>query len=299
MSLEQLHHWQLPNSMFVPIKDANIHVVMSGKCITNTDDAYKSTETIVLLHGTSASLHTWDGWTKALESEYCVLRLDMPGFGLTGPYTDENKRYTLDNYVDTVIKVMDALGIGKVSIAGNSLGGGVAWLMALKYPNRVNKLILVDASGLKFKSKSVPIGFKLAQYRMLDSLITKVLPKRLIRDSVQSVYADTSKVTEALVNRYYELALRTGNRKALIQRMREGLSTRQVGQLSDITQPTLIIWGRQDKLIPIDSAYRFEQAIPNSQLAIFDNLGHVPQEEDPEATVAVVKQFLQSSALND
>ncbi|PNK61744.1 alpha/beta hydrolase [Psychrobacter sp. FDAARGOS_221] len=245
------------------------------------------------MHGTSASLHTWNGWTRELENDYCVVRLDLPAFGLTGPYTEPSKRYSMDNYVTTVVQVMDKINIDKATIAGNSLGGGVAWLTTLQHPQRINRLILVDSMGFKFEPKHIPVGFKLAQYPVLDPIVAKVLPKSLVRKSIESVYVDDSKISDDLVTRYFELTRREGNRQALTQRMREGIVMDEVSELGRIQQPTLIMWGKQDDLIPVDSAYKFKQAIPNSKLVIFNNLGHVPHEEDPKATAAVVKQFMQ------
>lgn len=296
LAASKLKHWELPTSSYVDVEGLKVHVAQSKTA--NNCAEQSSAETLLLIHGTSASLHTWDGWTRELENDYCVVRLDLPAFGLTGPYADDTKRYSLDNYVDTVIAVMDKLNIEQATIAGNSLGGGIAWMTTLKHPERINRLVLVDASGFKFTPKRMPIGFKLAQYPILDGLTAHVLPKSLIRSSVESVYADKSKVSDELVNRYYELTRREGNRKALTKRMRDGLYQDEVERLSEIKQPTLIIWGAQDELIPIKNAYEFKKAIPNSQLVVFDNLGHVPQEEDPQATAAVVKQFLQDTKSN-
>ncbi len=308
LAVSKLKHWELPTSSYVEVDGLKVHVAQSktnNKTASqsntanhsNNCEAQSGAETLLLIHGTSASLHTWEGWTRELEDDYCVVRLDLPAFGLTGPYANEDKIYSLDNYVDTVIAVMDKLNIEQATLAGNSLGGGIAWLTALKHPERVNRLILADASGFKFTPKRMPIGFKLAQYPLLDGLTEHILPKSMVRSSVESVYADKSKVSDELVNRYYELTRREGNRKALTRRMREGLYQDEVDRLGEIKQPTLIIWGKHDELIPIESAYKFKEAIPNSQLVVFDDLGHVPQEEDPKATAAVVKQFLQDNKL--
>lgn len=312
MAPTELQKWELANSQYVMVDDLKVHVVQSNSCKSSTAAHSATTspllkapsvqssvsqlnkQTIVLLHGTSASLHTWNGWSDRLDQKYCVVRMDLPAFGLTGPYTDSSKRYSMDNYVDTVIGVMDQIQINQATIAGNSLGGGIAWLTTLQHPSRVSNLILIDSSGFSFTPKHIPIGFKLAQYPILDPLVEKVLPKSLVRKSIESVYADDSKVSDELVNRYYELTRREGNRKALTQRMRESLAEDKVVRISNIEQPTLILWGAKDDLIPLENAYKFKQAIPHSELVVFDNLGHVPHEEDPEATVAVAMQFLEN-----
>lgn len=286
-SVNELKKWQLPNSEFITIDGMQVHVLRSARC-THLGDA----KTIVLLHGTAASLHTWQGWTDELRDEYCVISIDLPGFGLTGPFIDKTTEYTSANYADLVIKVLDRLKLDKIILAGNSLGGKIAWRTAALYPKRVDKLILVDAVGYRTTPKSIPIGFRLAAYPILKPILSNILPRSVVRKSILSVYADHSKVDDALVNRYYELSLREGNRSALSDRLREFDNFEDQEQIKSLTQPTLVLWGRQDALIPVENAERFHRDIANSQLEIFEDLGHVPHEEDPKATVAVVKNFL-------
>ncbi len=154
---------------------------------------------IVLLHGTSASLHTWEGWVQQLQSSRRVISLDLPGFGLTGPMADGD--YKLPNYARTVLALMDQLGVQKAVLAGNSFGGEVAWKVAVDAPERVHKLVLVDAGGYAFVPKDMPLGFKLASVPALEPLVTHFLPRGAIESSVRSVYVDQAKVTPELVDR--------------------------------------------------------------------------------------------------
>ena len=307
-SVAELKQWQLPNSEFIAIQGMQAHVLQSDKCdvyrsrasIDQAVSAGKSLpEAVVLLHGTSASLHTWQGWTKALSTDYCVVSMDLPGFGLTGPYTDETTKYNSANYAKFVIQVLDSLNLKKVTLAGNSLGGKIAWRTAALYPDRIDKLILVDAVGYPATPKQVPIGFKLAKYSSLTPILSRVLPRDVVKKSVLSVYADDSKVDEALIDRYYDLTLRQGNRRALNRRLQEMDNTSDQAQIKQLDLPTLIIWGAQDDLIPVKNTALFHKDISNSQLKIFNDLGHVPHEEDPVATVKVVKQFLAGEQINE
>lgn len=300
-SVADLERWQLPNSEFIDVQGMQAHVVRSDKCemfhsqakMNEAGNAGASLpKTVVLLHGTSASLHTWQGWTRELSDDYCVISMDLPGFGLTGPYTDKSTRYDSVNYAKFVIDVLDKLQVGRVTLAGNSLGGKIAWRIAALYPERVNKLILVDAVGYPATPEQVPIGFKLAKYPILTPLLSRILPRDVVKKSILSVYADDSKVDENLVDRYYDLTLRQGNRLALNRRLLEMDNTANQAQIKQLDLPTLILWGEQDDLIPVENAKLFHRDIANSQLKIFDNLGHVPHEENPMATVKVVKQFL-------
>lgn len=292
-NVDELKKWQFSNSEFVDINGIPAHMVRSSKCANSNIETVKgSRKTIVLLHGTSASLHTWQGWTKALSNEYCVVSIDLPGFGLTGPYPNENTKYNSANYATFVIALLDKLNLDKVILAGNSLGGKIAWRTAALYPERIDKLILVDAVGYPATPKSIPLGFKLAAYPALKPILNRILPRSVVKKSILSVYADDSKVDDALVDRYYDLSLRAGNRGALSDRLRDFDNTEDQQQIKQLSLPTLILWGAQDDLIPVENAALFHRDIANSQLKIFDNLGHVPHEEDPLATVKTVKDFL-------
>ncbi|WJG08478.1 alpha/beta hydrolase [Aliiglaciecola sp. LCG003] len=282
---ELSQRWAPEPSQFVNIAGMNIHL---------RDEGPKSDpEPIILIHGTSASLHTWDGWVEALKEQRRVIRFDLPAFGLTGP--DPQNNYTIEHYAEVVLAVLDKLKVDKGVLAGNSLGGYIAWATAVLHPDRVSKLILVDASGYPYKSESVPLAFKLSKNPIASRLLKNVLPRALVARSVKNVYANPDLVTDALIDRYYELTLRTGNRDALKERFKQTLPGPLVNKIRTIKVPTLLIWGKKDQLIPVEFATMFEQDIANSQLIIYDDLGHVPHEEDPHTTVLAVKQFLQSN----
>jgi pimeloyl-ACP methyl ester carboxylesterase len=221
--------------------------------------------------------------------------MDLPGFGLTGPAPDGD--YRMERYADFIAALMDQLGVRRAVLAGNSLGGGIAWHTAVRHPERVSRLVLVDATGYPLQSTSVPLGFRLAQIGWLQPLMSQLLPRDMIESSVRNVYADPGKVTPELVDRYYELTLRAGNRVSLSQRLKLRETDEQyAGLIKTIRQPTLILWGAQDQLITEPSGQRFHQDIAGSQYVVFDALGHVPQEEDPKRSVLPVLKFLASSS---
>jgi pimeloyl-ACP methyl ester carboxylesterase len=286
-SVEELSaRWAPPPSEFVRIGGMRVHLRDEGP--------RNSATPIVLLHGTSASLHTWDGWAETLRAERRVIRFDLPGFGLTGPTPD--RVYRIERYVETVVALLDRLGVRRAIIAGNSFGGQVAWQTALAHPQRVDRLILVDAAGYPMAPQEVPIGFRIAQTPWLAPLMRVVLPRGFIESSVRNVYGDPTKVTPELVDRYYELTLRSGNREALRERFAQAQAGPGAERIRELALPTLILWGGQDRLIPPANGERFAQDIAGSELVMFDDLGHVPQEEDPVRTLAVVQAFLQRTA---
>ena len=245
---------------------------------------------LVLLHGTSASLHTWDGWTDGLKASRRVIRLDLPGFGLTGPYPDGD--YTVEHYAKFMHAFLDRLGVTRCALVGNSFGGQVAIVTALAKPARVDRLILIDSSGYPMAPDSIPLAFRIAQLPVLSQIARVTLPRRVVEESIRNVYGDPTRVTPELVDRYFELTLREGNRKALSERLKHVPNDALTTRIPGVSVPTLILWGGRDRLIPLAAGRRFAQDIANSRLQIFDDLGHVPHEEDPVRTLAATNVFL-------
>ena len=275
--------WAPPPSQFIDLDGQLVHLRDVGP----RDDP----EPLVLVHGTSDSLHTWEGWVKALSAQHRVISFDLPGFGLTGPSASGD--YRGDTYARFVLALMDRLQVQRFAIGGNSLGGEVAWRTAWLAPQRVSKLILVDAAGPDFKSESVPIGFLVARLPVLNRAFEALLPRPMVVASVRNVYGDPSRVSDELVERYYQMALREGNRRALVQRLQQNQRGADAERIRELKLPTLILWGGKDKLVPLSVGRQLRQDIAGSELVVFDDLGHVPQEEDAARTVAPVKAFLQ------
>lgn len=274
--------WAPSPSQFINVRGMSVHVRDEGR----RDDPVP----IVLIHGTSASLHTWEGWVAELKNQHRVISMDIPAFGLTGPRADAD--YHSTTYARFMLDLLDTMQVSRCIIAGNSLGGEVAWMVAATAPQRVERLILVDAGGYAFKADSIPLGFRIARMPQLAWIGEHVLPRHMMETSVKNVYGNPDRVTSALVDRYTAMTLREGNRHALGQRFQQTSSGAHAADIKGIHVPTLIIWGGQDRLIPSEYAKKFNQDIAGSKLVIFDKLGHVPHEEDPVATVAVVKDFL-------
>ncbi len=281
--------WAAPPSEFIEVRGQLVHLRDEGPRGARAAP-------IVLLHGTAASLHTWEGWVAALRKTRRVVTLDLPGFGLTGPFAGAYAAddYRGDTYARFVLDVMDALRIERAVLGGNSLGGEIAWRTAALAPQRVERLILVDAAGYALAAQGVPPGLLLARMPVLGRLGEHLLPRALVAASVRSVYGDPSRVSDALVERHFELALREGNRRALRLRLRQLEAGAHVDRLKALTQPTLVLWGERDRLIPPADARRFATDIRGSRLVVFDGLGHVPQEEDPRRTVQAVLDFLEA-----
>ena len=271
-------------SQFVNVDGMEVHYRDEG----NTTDELP----IVLIHGTGSSLHTFEGWTELLKRDYRVIRMDLPAYGLTGPFPDRD--YSINSYVDFVREFLKKIGVDRCVIGGNSLGGEIAWNFTVKHPELVDRLILIDAAGFPIVSESVPIAFRMARVPVIKNLFTFVTPRFVAKSSVENVYYDKSKVTEELVDRYFELTLREGNRQAFVDRLNMDEDTDAWKNIGNIKNNTLVLWGEHDELIPMSHARRYRDELPNEVVAIIENSGHVPMEESPEESLVPVLEFLRN-----
>ena len=269
------------HSKFIEIDGMQVHYRDEGKGFP-----------IVLIHGTASSLHTWDAWTNQLTKTNRVIRMDLPAFGITGPNATGN--YSIKSYTTFLHQFLDKIKVDKFHLAGNSLGGNIAWNYTAEHPEKIEKLILVDASGLP-TNKPQPAVFKMAKTPVLSSLFLYVTPKLFIKKNMKEVYADESKITDELVTRYHKMALRVGNRQAFIDRAKMDFklgSRANLEKLKSIQTPTLLIWGAKDNWIPLDNGKRMDSILLNSKLVVLEDSGHVPMEENPEESLVMLKDFL-------
>ena len=290
LSLEYLKSkYANEESEFMPINGVKVHFRDQGIASDSLP--------MVLIHGTAASLHTWEPWVSELKESKRIITFDLPAYGLTGP--NANHDYSQKAYVEMLDSLLIKLKIKKCILGGNSLGGSVTWNYAIAHPEKIEKLILVDAGGYPLKSNSVPLGFKLAKIPLLSNLLEYITPKAMIESSIKNVYFDPSKVSKELIDRYFELTLRAGNRKAFKERMVSPKNTTNLNNTSELIKtikvPVLVLWGDSDQLIPVESAYKFHSDLPNDTLVILKNLGHVPMEEDPKASLIAVKEFIKKT----
>ena len=267
-----------PPSRFVEVDGLRVHYRDRG-----------AGPAIVLLHGSNASLFTWEGWALDLARDHRVVTLDLPGHGLTGP--DPRERYRPADMAAFVDAFVATLGLGRFSIAGNSMGGGVAWRYAILHPEKVERLILVDSAGLP-REEPQPFAFRPFTMPVVGRLVRWISPRFFVAKSLRDAYGDPSRVTEPLIDLYDDILLRAGNREATRRRFRAGSDDGMVARLGELRVPTLILWGSRDRFILPKYGPRFHAAIAGSELVMLDGLGHVPMEEDPQRTVAEVRRFL-------
>ena len=268
-----------PPSKFLKLGD--------GQIVHMRDEGPADAPVLVLLHGSNADLHTWDAWTEAMKDHRRVVRLDLPGFGLTGPAPDGD--YRAVRLARVASAFLDHLQIPQADVAGNSLGGRVAAELVLAHPQQVRRLILLDAAGLT--GHTPPPIFRFAQIPVLNKLLTLISPRFLVRGNVEQVYGDPNLVTDELVDRYQAILLREGNRQAFVDRAMQ-LAEDDGKLLRKIGSPTLILWGRHDRWIPVEQAENFRKKLLLPQVKIYENAGHIPHEEIPAESLEDALKFL-------
>jgi pimeloyl-ACP methyl ester carboxylesterase len=270
--------------------DAQHVVQVNGLNIHYKDTGPKDAPVVLLLHGFGSSLQTWDVWAAKLEKHYRVIRLDLPGFGLTGPsplhdYSEQNDLATLTHFVDK-------LGVSSFSIVGHSMGGKMAWSLAAALPDRVKALVLMAPDGFP---EDKDIGSKPYAMPSIMGVIKFSLPKFLVRKSIEPAFFDVSALSDSLVDRYYDMLRAPGVRAAILERSNQTIYTDPVPRLKQITAPTLLIWGEQDQMIPRSNAQSYANVLSNSKTVLLPKLGHLVQEEQPEIALTQVVTFLNST----
>lgn len=273
----------------------------NGARVHYRDEGKADGSVIVLIHGSNASLHAWEPWIREIGNDYRVVTMDLPGHGLTGGVPDND--YSSAAQLNTVSAVVSHLGIDRFVLGGNSMGGGVTWRYALENPNQVEAMILVDASGLPAwwaerqaeqagEKKEAPLAFKLLGQPWFRTIAKYIDPYYLVVQGVESSYNNSPVIDQALIDRYYELSLREGTRDATLARFGNRGNRDETFDLSSLDQPTLVMWGREDSLIPVETADKFALALPNASVVIYDDVGHIPMEEIPERSAQDVLAFL-------
>jgi pimeloyl-ACP methyl ester carboxylesterase len=269
-----------------------------GARVHYRDQGSPGAPALVLLHGSNSSLHTWEPWVRALSATFRVVSLDLPGHGLTGPVPGDD--YSPDGMAAFLDEFRKKLGLEHFYLAGNSMGGNVSLRYTLAHPDVVEKLVLLDARGVNHllppqNQPEVPIGFRLMRTPVLNRIATFTTPRSFVEKTTRAVFVDQSLVTKEMIERYYELLLFPGNRRATRLRAAAPADLPDADRLREIRAPTLILWGSGDKLIPEAAADVFRARIRGSRVIVYQDVGHLPMEEVPARSAADTLAFLRSA----
>lgn len=265
-----------------------------GMAVHYRDQGCGGCPAIVFVHGSNSSLHTFEPLSRFLADQYRLISYDQPGHGLTGPHPLDD--YSAHGMLEALDAVVDATGVEKFVLAGHSMGGWIAWRYALERPERLSALILISASGAPLtpgSEKPRPyLGARITRHPIGRLLAQHVTPRYFVERSLFDSVFDDARVTETMVDRYWELLRLPGNRRAagllaLVDREPE-----YGHRLSELNLPTLVLWGEDDLVVPLHDATTFDDRIPNSDLQVFNEVGHLPTEEAPGRTAAAIDEFL-------
>lgn len=237
---------------------------------------------LVLLHGSGSSLEGFERVAALLSASYDVIRPDLPGFGRTGPRPDRD--YRIRTYAGTIARFLTAIEVPHFALAGNSLGGNIAWNLALDAPERVDALVLVNATG--YPEKTLPAGLRLARNPLLRPLLRRWLPRSATERGLrEAVGANSAIVDDAMVDRVHALTSRPGNRSAFV----DFANTDQPDRSADIPKiavPTLVL-----RSAGVDGQH-FARDIPGAVERVHADGGHLLPEEDPGWVATAITEFL-------
>ena len=248
---------------------------------------------IMLLHGFGANSYTWRSWIGALAKEHEVWSVELKGHGSAPAPPDD--LYSLHDHADLVHRLIVQKDLHELTLVGHSMGGGIGLLVALRLleEGRLERLVLV--SGAAYPQRPPPF-IALATRGRLSEWGLRFFPKRLlIRRVLRSIVFDPEAVTDAQVAAYAEPFYSPPHRTALIKTAVQIVPpdlAKITKRIPEIDLPTLLLWGRHDWIVPLDVAERLLAALPNAQLEIMENCGHVPPEELPKESLEIVLKFL-------
>jgi pimeloyl-ACP methyl ester carboxylesterase len=255
---------------------------------------------IVLVHGFSASLHTWEPWVQRLGDRYRIITLDLPGHGLTRAPADY--RSSTEAQAAVVAQTTKALGVKNFILGGNSMGGGVAWTFAALHPEQIKGLVLVNSVGLPQEGANAksPLAFKLLRYPLFRALGQTLDTSSLVAAGLRGAFYDKAMVDQAMIDRYVALGRAEGHR-AIILNAQANRKVRSEGEvralLGALKMPVLVMHGQEDEIIAVAQGQALAAAIPGSTIILYPKVGHIPMEEVADRSALDLDAWLKDKGI--
>ncbi len=254
------------------------------------DEGPADAPVLVLLHGYGDAYSTWEGWASALRAGHRVVSLDLPGHGLTaapaGTQIDREAQARL------VLRVAEALKLPRFVLAGNSMGGGVAWQAALLAPQALRGLVLVDAAGWPMPATTPSLAFRILAHPWGRALLARIDNRPLIRQALRAQVGDAALITDEVVDRWALYQRYPGHRPILMSVAPGAQAPVTAERLAGLQLPTLVLHGELDPILPLEHSRRFAAAIAGAELIVYPGIGHLPQREIPARSAADVAAFV-------
>lgn len=277
---------------------SSFFTMSNGLRIHYRDEGRGDGPPLMLVHGYCASLHTWEPWIQHLREHYRLISIDLPGHGLTR--TPWGYRAAATSFAAILDAAAEHLGLTSFALAGSSMGGALAWDYARLRPDKIDALVLVGAAGWTPKPGQVMLSpeMRLLLHSPIGPYVRDLDNTSFMRKGLRASFADPELAVETMVERYVELGRAPMHRQVQMQiALDEGVrfyADRQ--KLAEITAPTLVLHGAQDKVVPAGDGIRFATAIRGARLVMYENVGHIVHEEIPAQSAGDLHAFLQAAA---
>jgi len=278
-------------------KTDNQYITVNGITIRYTVRGAGSP--IILIHGFGEFVESWAFNIEPLSEHYRVYALDLPGHGLSDKPANG---YAFSLSAGFVANFMQALGINRATLIGHSIGGFMCLSTAISFPEKVDRLVLVDSGGT---SKEMPLRYRLAALPILGEIMVEPTLKAGLRMGIKGTFYNPDLVTDEMVNMTYKYLRMRGAKRAMLEIIRESTNLSGpppgaviIDKLNRVSAPTLVIHGAQDKTVPVDEVENASKLIPGARLAVFEECGHAPHLEKPAEFNETVLAFLQSERQN-
>ncbi|MES2621330.1 MAG: alpha/beta hydrolase [Bacteroidota bacterium] len=269
-----------PASHFITWRGAEIHYTDEGSGFP-----------LLMIHGFGGNYRNFQSLSDLMKNDYRVIRIDLPGFGLSDfPTVKENEDYITD-YREYLGFILDTLHLDSVYVIGNSMGGGVTWMMAGDHHDKVKKIVLLDAAG--YDTENVANKLAMFKFKSVRSAFDKGMPLFMSESGMAKGYADDLKINQAEVALNNKFTNREGNIRHMLN-LATASKFPDSALIPRVQCPALIVWGKQDEIIPLEHAERFKRDIKNSRVVVYDTCGHMPMMELPERTQADIEQFFKN-----
>lgn len=275
---EVIANFSFPESKFIDWNGKKIHVIERGSGVT-----------VLLIHGLGASLNEFEGLSKKLAENYKVVSFDLPGFGLSDVPEDENPDFQVI-YSDFMHFILDKYASDSCYLIGNSMGGLIAWNTVLEEPTKIKKMVLLAPAGYDMekiaKKNAAWVNTPITKF-----ILAKGAPKSIAESNVKMCFYKDDEIDKDLFKRKYAFMNKEGNLDFLKKFATYNKFT-DTALIKTINCPTLVIWGDKDEIIPFEHAAKFKRDLPNSQLIVYKDCGHVPQIEEAKKCTEDIQDFL-------
>lgn len=284
---EAVSIYSVPESNFMEWRDIQLHYTDQGEGMP-----------VMLLHGYAGSFDNWKELVKRFPEGYRLIVPDLPGLGLSQFPEDVAEDASLvDLYTDFTRHIIDELELDSVYIVGNSLGGYLAWETAVRNPEKVRKLVLLNAAGYSVEEISA-FFIKFTQTALFKQVAKKGAPVFVARKAARGTLGDKSRLDPERVAAFHGMINKEGTLD-VISRLGTSGQYPDSTRISQVDVPTLIVWGDKDGIIPVEHAYKFKRDIEPSTLLIYEGSGHVPMLENADSLVGDITHFFKGEILAD